>query len=148
MTKYLPKFIEVSDNPIIIVGERPGLTRDGSQFALYGNRTGDFVHEAIDDKKNLILTNLYNVLHEGDFDLRHVADGVLDLIELIEIYEPSLIVTLGKPAETYVQSISIIKCPIYSMPHPSWINRFKSKYRQDYINQLKHELDKRVSTNT
>lgn len=146
--KYTPKIIGPIDHPTIIVGERPGKTRDGSTFALQGNRTGDFVHEAVGDKTNIILTNLYNVLHEGNFDIKYVADGVLDLIELIEIYDPSLIVTLGNPARDYVQSISIIKCPIFSMQHPSWINRFQSSYRQDYINQLKHALNNRVSANT
>lgn len=144
MIQYKPKFIGVIDHPIIIVGERPGKTRDGSIFALQGNKTGDYVHEAIGDRQNLILTNLYNVLHEGDFDISKVADGILNLIELIEIYDPSLIVTLGNPARDYVQSISIVECPIISLPHPSWVNRFKNSYRHEYINQLSYALDRRI----
>lgn len=142
MTTFSPKFIGDTIFPILIVGEKPNTTRDGSTFALEGNRTGDFVHEAIGDRENIILTNVVNVLYAGEF--RHdmyVGDGVIDLMELINTYYPRKIICLGEIAKKYIDSIKHGITTFY-MPHPSWINRFRHSTRHEYIKILSDELDK------
>lgn len=148
MTKFSPKHIGITQNPIIIVGEKPGTTRDNSTLALSGNRTGDFVHEAIGDRQNIILTNIVNEYYSGSFDhSRGLADGILELIELIETYKPSGIITLGQISHEYTMSI-VHPYPVWNMPHPSYINRFYHSLRGDYIKRLQNEIDKRISVYT
>lgn len=142
MIKFKPKFIGLIENPIIIVGEKPGRTRDNSTYSLQGNKTGDFIDEAIGNKTNIILTNIVNHFYHGKFDDQYVGEGVLDLMNLIETYTPRKIITLGEHAKKWTLSIVDIKCPIISMSHPSWINRFQSKYRHEYIKFLANELIK------
>ncbi len=146
MTKFEPKFIEVSSNPVIIVGERPNTTRDGSRFALQGNRTGDYVTEAILGFSNIILTNVTNYLYPGDFRKdTTLGDGVLELMQLVETYQPSKIICLGGIAYEYAPrgNHKIIK-----LLHPSWVNRFMSSEREHYIKQFRDELRKSIPTHT
>lgn len=141
MTIFKPKFIGPLSNPTLIVGEKPNTTRDGSTVSLVGNRTGDFVAEAIEDRTNIILTNVVNILYSGKFDRTFgVADGVLELVQLIEDYKPRKIICLGGIAEEFVNSI-VSDCPKICLRHPSWINRFRNKERLDYIKILQNELD-------
>lgn len=142
--KFRPKLLEVKDNPILIVGEKPGRTRDNSTYSLQGNRTGDFVNEAIGTRTNLILTNVVNVLYNGTFrhDI-HVGDGLVELIALIEKFKPRKIICLGAVARDYVKSIKDLNgTVVWEMPHPSYINRFLSSERSMYIKELSNELDK------
>lgn len=153
MVKAVPKLIGVTERPILIVGEKLNTQRPGYIYALEGNRTGDYVHEAIGDKTNIILSNVVNELYKGNFDHKHpaVAQGILELIELIETHQPSKIICLGGIARDYVLSLKPIipsDCKVVEQFHPSWVNRFKSKYRSQYIKQLSDELEQRVSANT
>lgn len=142
MIKFTPKIIGDLNNPVIIVGEKPNTTRDGSTQSLVGNRTGDFVAEAIGDRTNIILTNVVNLFYKGDFDHTiGVADGVLELIQLIEEHNPRKIICLGNIVRKYVDSI-VSDCPKVYLRHPQWINRFRFKERSVYIKILQDELDK------
>lgn len=150
--KKEPKFIDVTERPIIIVGEKMGKQRLGqNRYALEGNGTGDFVHEAIGDRQNIILTNIVNYFYPGDF--KHtgpeIAEGISDLIHLIEEHQPSKIICLGNIAAMYTRSIRIIPsdCVVVEMRHPSWVNRFKSKERHEYIKLLTYELEQRIQPN-
>lgn len=140
--KKQPKLINVSLEPIIIIGEKMGKQRKGKdKCALEGNRTGDFVHEAIGDKQNIILTNIVNYYYEGKFNPgKHVVEGLEDLQELINFYEPCKIICLGTISYGYMKALKI-KCPVVHLPHPSFINRFLSSQRQDYILKLRNELN-------
>lgn len=141
MIVFKPKYIGLIKNPIIIIGEKPNTTRDNSTFSLVGNRTGDFVAEAIGDRENIILTNVVNILYPGDFDrYKGVADGINDLIHMFEEHKPRKIICLGGIAKEYVDSI-VYDCPRVYLAHPSWINRFRSSLRHEYINILSNELD-------
>ena len=143
MTIFSNNYIGVTKYPIIIVGEKPNKTRDGSTLSLTGNRTGDFVHEAIGPRENIILTNVVNELYPGEFDKnKGIAEGILNLISLIELHRPRKIICLGEIASTYIRSISIITGEIVDLKHPSWVNRFKHGERADYIKFLQDELDK------
>lgn len=157
MHKSIPKLIGKIDRPIIIVGEKPGYQHKGkeSPYSLEGNRTGDFVAEAIGNSTNIILTNVVNELYTGNFDHTHenVAVGLHELYELFKKYNPSKIICLGVIAERYVYEMAgemKLNAVLVKFPHPSWINRFRSKYRSEYIHQLKKHIDetyKRVRPN-
>ena len=141
MIKFIPTFIGISENPTIIVGEKPGKTRNNSFQALQDNDAGDFINEAISGHKNIILTNVVNLLYKGPFDRNiGIADGVLDLISLVEQFAPRKIITLGDYAKEYVSSIKT-QCKIVSMPHPDWINKLPGNYKSDYIKKLNYELN-------
>lgn len=144
LIKFEPKLIKLCNRPRIIVGEKPNKTRDNSKFSLVGNRTGDFVAEVIGERENIILTNVVNYLYEGKFDRkRHLDEGICDLIELIETYNPIKIITLGGIADEFASSLTKPDdCGFFRMPHPSYINRFLSSLRGDYIKMLQDELDK------
>lgn len=142
MIKFTPKYIGVTQHPIIIVGEKPNKTRDNSTFSLQGNRTGDFVSEAIGDRTNIILTNVVNLLYSGKFDRKTgLADGILELIEMIEKHQPRKIICLGAIAAEYINSIKI-NIRLIKLPHPSFINRFLSSERDFYVKLLSDEIDK------
>lgn len=140
--KKLEKEFGPINRPIIIVGEKMGKQRLGeSTYALEGNRTGDFVHEAIGKRTNIILTNIVNYYYEGNFDRsRYVREGLIDLIWLFGKTNPSKIICLGNIAFEYVSSIDQFipdgMIEIVSFPHPSWINRFQSSNRHNYLKQL------------
>lgn len=137
MIKKIPKLIDVTERPVIIVGEKPGKTRVPCQYALVGNRTGDFVAEAIEGLPNIILTNVVNILYEGNFNGLGLREGLTDLHELINTYKPRKIICLGSVAKKYVKAPA--GCMVSYMPHPSYINRFKSSERSHYIKHLRHE---------
>lgn len=149
--KKQPKFFLPLNRPVIVVGEKMGRQRAGEdRFALEGNGTGDFVHEAIGDKTNIILTNIVNYYYEGNFDHKKkdlICEGILDLIHLIEFYSPKKIICLGNIAADYMRSIKTT-IPIIEMRHPSWVNRFQRKHRDQYIKQLSNELEERISADT
>jgi hypothetical protein len=144
MTKKLEKFINVGIRPVIIVGEKMGRQRIGQDtYALEGNGTGDFVHEAIEDLDNIILTNVNNHYYKGDFDHNHpgVREGLSDLFELFLLYEPVKIICLGNIAYNYVAKVKKPDdCPVISFRHPSWINRFKRKTRHLFLEELRNEI--------
>lgn len=144
--KKEPKFISVTSHPILVIGEKMGRQRAGQdRYALEGNGTGDFVHEAIGERGNIILTNIVNYYYEGNFDKkRHVEEGLQDIIQLVLRYKPRKIITLGGIARDYIANMQryIFKdIRVVSLPHPSWVNRFKRRNRLTYIKQLSDELD-------
>jgi len=144
--KKKPKIFGPIDRPIIIIGEKMGRQRSGEdQYALEGNRTGDFIHEAIEGIDNLILTNVVNYYYAGNFDhTKHVGEGITDLIELFETYHPRKVICLGNISWDYTNSIRWVienDCIVTKFPHPSWINRFRSSNRSEYIKLLRHELN-------
>lgn len=150
MIKKIPKFIFVTNNPVLIVGERMGKQRVGEdKFALEGNRTGDFVHEAIGDQENIILTNIHNYLYPGKFTDKfiHHTECMYDLKEIILCNEPCKIICLGAVAAKYVKFL-LPKSIVVVMPHPSYINRFQSSLRPSYIKWLSNEIKQRVPANT
>lgn len=144
--KKQPKIIKVSQRPVIIVGEKMGKQRAGQDtYSLEGNRTGDFVHEAIEGIDNIILTNVVNHYYPGNFNHdMYVGEGICDLIELFEEYNPKRIITLGNIAKDYVASIKAVPhdCEVINLPHPSWVNRFKSSERFIYVKNMRHEVIK------
>lgn len=127
MIKFQLKFIGPICHPIIIVGERPD------------DHVTNFVLEAINDKTNIILTNVVNIPYPGKFvnDTR-AGDGLLELIELIEIYEPRKIICLGTVAGDYVDSIKDKGCEVFTILNPSLINKSD---RHIYLNQLSDALN-------
>jgi hypothetical protein len=136
--KKQPKFIGVTVNPILIIGEKMGNQRKGQdKYALEGNRTGDFVHEAIGDRQNIILTNVVNYYH--DFN-EHLAEGIRDLEHIIDTYRPSKIICLGGIALKYISKLNL-EIPVVHLFHPSFINRFLSSTRADHIQKLRNELN-------
>lgn len=148
MQKSIPKLIGVVDRPIIIVGEKPARQHLGkeSPYSLEGNRTGEFVAEAISGYSNLILTNVVNVLYQGNFNHggRYLQQGLFELSLLIKEHSPSKIICLGAISSHYVNHLNPVvppDCEVISFPHPSWINRFRSKERSEYIHQLKKYID-------
>lgn len=146
-SKKQPKYIKVGINPVIIVGEKMGKQRIGQdKYALEGNRTGDFVHEAIDNQENIILTNIVNYYYPGNFNpnLNHMDECLKELDELIILMQPSIIIALGGIAKHYLIKLGYRK-RIIEFPHPSWINRFMSSKRNKYIellNKTIHEFNK------
>lgn len=149
MDKKIPKLIGPIDHPVLIVGEKIGRQRNDcteKQYALVGNRTGDFVTEAIGDKTNIILTNLINHNLEGDIrkvDKKIINEGMIDLTLLIFTWYPRKIITLGNFVQDHLYKIipvNDLQFKVIAFPHPSWINRFRSSQRSEYINQLKNHI--------
>lgn len=142
--KKQPKLFEPVDRPVIVIGEKMGKQREGEDiFALEGNGTGDFVHEAIGPKTNIILTNIVNYYYPGNFDHKKkdmITEGILDIIHLIEFYNPRKIICLGNIAADYVRSIKTT-VPVIELRHPSWVNRFHRRDRHLYVKQLSDELE-------
>lgn len=143
--KFSPKIIGPIDRPTIIVGEKPGKQRvhQQSKHSLHGNRTGDFVHTAIEGLTNIILTNVTNSLYKGDFRKDEtLQEGVQELEKLFKEYLPSKVICLGAHAAKYAASISMRRhvlekdCEVICLPHPSWVSRFHYKEKPEYIKKL------------
>ena len=142
MIKFIPTFIGISSHPIIIVGEKPDKTRNNSVQALQDCDIGDFINEAISGHKNIILTNIVNLLYKGPFDRNiGVGEGILDLISLVEEYEPKKIIALGEYAFVYASSIKT-QCEVINLIYSNQATLLKNELKNDYIKKLRNELDK------
>lgn len=140
---FKDRYIEVTERPVIIVGERPGRQRpkDSNQECFHGNRTGDFVESVIDGMKNIILTNTQQEYYSGSLRLtgtEHV-NGITALTALIRKVNPKRVICLGKYAHESVMNIVHFRqdCEVTSLPHPSWTLRF-NKDKKVYYEALQH----------
>lgn len=135
--KFQTKKINVTGGPILVVGQNPGKQRSNEQtFTVWeGNRSADLLLEALDGTQNLFFTNVcnYQVMDEGK-----ILEGLEELREIIEDYEPSKVLCFGdfayKKVKSLKQNVVVVK-----MLHPSFIVRFQ-KDRQEYIQAVRKEL--------
>lgn len=134
------QFVGVKKNPIIIVGQNPGHNYDGTHtgVAWERNKSAKLLWEAIDDRQNLILTNICNYTV---ITIPRLAEGVLDLYHLIKIDNPSKIVCLGNIAYTEVKKMQVQNMPkVFHFHHPSYIIRF-NKGRNSWIKDIRKAID-------
>lgn len=142
--KFYDRHIEVTERPVIIVGERPGRQRkkDRNQQCFHGNRTGDFVESVIDGKINIILTNVQQEYYSGSLRLTGIehVNGFYALNSLIRKMNPRHIICLGKYAHESVMCIIHLPqdCKVTSLPHPSWTLRF-NKSKKLYYEALQYD---------
>jgi uracil-DNA glycosylase len=146
MDKMKPRFIDVTANPIMIVGERPGKQRKKSKvdYVFHGNRTGDFIEKAISGHTNLILTNGINLYSKADItnDRLYQHKGQKELMKLINDYNPKKIICLGNFAELQIYKIyGAAKLPfeLIKLAHPSYVLRFNIEVAE-YAKKLKKAL--------
>lgn len=133
---------DLSANPTLIVGQNPGRQRLGeeSHVVWEGNRSSDFLMECLFEVPNTILTNvcLYQrMTHEN------VLEGIQELTNLIQEFQPRKIICLGNFAYRTVISLvatdRIQDVDIVKLPHPSYIVRF-NKDKQEYKLQIRKEV--------
>lgn len=132
--------INVSNNPIIIVGQNPGRQRGGvtEKVCWQNNQSADLLCEAIKGRDNIILTN---VCQYRDMTLGNLKKGVEDLERLIKEVKPRKVISLGTIASIKVLGI-LLDNPsfrVISLHHPSYVVRFNND-RTEWINKLIGEL--------
>lgn len=120
------------------MGERPGKQRKGEETfeAFHGNKTGDFIEGLVKDHGNIILTNAINYQEYSGESIAYLQDeGLYELKNLIQRYEPKRIIALGKVARQSIQLLEdsqigslkpiMAECYVFYLPHPSWVLRFR-----------------------
>src|SRR5574343_483225 len=141
MIKYKIKKIEVTENPIIIIGMCPGKQRSNFKTGVVfeGNRTGDLVLKIIEGRKNIILTNIFN--YEKEYKCKEIIrDGLLDIVYLIREHYPKKVIILGQFAKDHAMYImKYYKIHHVFLKHPSYIIRFNKDLKK-YITKFKKEL--------
>lgn len=142
--KAKPRFINVSEFPVLIVGQNIGHNRDGTHTgtAWEKNRSAKLLNEAIKGYDNLILTNICNytvVNHE------HLIEGYEDLRDLTKKYTPKKIICLGDYSFQHMKILMTMKfvragkaqlVAVYKRHHPSYITRF-NKDKKEWIEDIR-----------
>lgn len=141
--KFKDRYIEVTERPCLIIGERPGKQRKNDQNGevFHGNRSGDFIEKVIEGKTNIVLTNVQQVYYPGSLRLKgkEHSDGIVSLYNLISRVNPKLIICLGQYASQSLEMMPFQRdCKVISLPHPSWTLRF-NKSQKPYHEALQHD---------
>lgn len=143
MIKFKTRNINITKNPIFIIGQCPGNQRkaDSNKQVFHANRTGDFIEKIIKNKKNIYLTNLFNYLIDGDITDEIIKKGLSELIKDIKKYKPRKLIVLGNIAFNAINksTSAYTTLPITSMRHPSFILRF-NKDKRWYKTRLLKEI--------
>jgi uracil-DNA glycosylase len=134
--KFKTVWVNVADNPVIIVGQNPGRQRFSKQdFTVWsGNRSGDLLTGCLTNCDNYVLTNVCNY---QDMTEQNISDGLKDLQVMISVLSPRKIICLGNFAYDYVKSMTLV--PVIKLEHPSYIARF-NKDKADYKRRLCGEV--------
>lgn len=123
--QYEPQCIDVTGNPIIIVGMCPGRVRNSveKRIAWHGNRSADLLESAIKGVKNIILTNITNTFTTGALTKDMIRTGLDDLSQLFIKHDPKLVIFVGAFAQKHGSSI-LHGTRSASINHPSFVLRF------------------------
>lgn len=137
--KFATITINVTKNPVFLVGINPGRQRKSQQThrVWEGNRSGDLIQEAIKGFDNLFLTNVTNYQDAELNDYRY-GTGVTDLMKSIIKLQPRRIICLGVVPYLEVKKLQP-NCEIIKLYHPSYIARFQ-RDRETYITELRSHL--------
>jgi hypothetical protein len=140
--KFSPRKVNITKNPVFIVGEIPGRpTKENhlqKQYNVWtGNKGASLILRATNGKNNIYLTNVCNYYTEDMNDLIWL-DGIGELLHDIEKYKPSKIICLGQLS--YETMMASNQHNLIKFDHPSYIIRFKNKNKQSYINKIRKEL--------
>ncbi len=132
--KFKDYEINLSKNPIIIVGQNPGRQRKNDStingLSWNGNKSADLLFECIGDLDNLLLTN---ICQYQDMTEEKMYNGYIDLQKKIIKLKPKLIICLGGIAFNEVDTMDV-NCDVVKLLHPSYICRFqkdKASYRKN-----------------
>ncbi len=141
--RFKEKAIDVTTNPVLIVGQNPGRQRKGSETCVVweGNRSADLLAWVLDGQSNIYLTNVCNY---QEITPERVAEGKGSLSRLIGDLQPSHVLCLGHWSYKHVidlQANGLIPLNLWiaELPHPSWVARFnkdRSQYRETVIRYL------------
>jgi len=141
------QLLNVAEHPTLIVGQNPGHNRDGTHTGTVWekNRSARLLHEAIDGRDNIILTNICNYT---EITPERLSEGMFDISKLIRKYKPENIICLGEYAFRHIEAMcagrmirpSGYSIAIYKLHHPSYIARF-NKDKDEWINKVREILD-------
>lgn len=139
--KFKPKFIKVKKKPVLIVGQNPGRQRSGDTGVVWeGNRSAFLLEEALEDRKNIILTNVCNYQQVTPSRLKR---GVSDVVDMVRDYRPRMVLCLGKLS--YNESRQALnKSEMYNiqyLPHPSFVLRFYNDQVDEWIQELREIIE-------
>lgn len=131
--KFQVKYVGVTENPVLIVGQNPGRQRQGQQTGIVweGNRSSDLLRWVLAGQSNYILTNVCNY---REITPERVLEGLEDIMQLIRIHRPRIIICLGGYAHvamTNLDEVDYFEIQVRKLPHPSFIARF-NKDREKY----------------
>lgn len=129
--KFVDRQINVTKNPVMIVGQNPGRQRKNSQtFTNWeGNRSADFLNWCIESINNLYLTNACNYQQMTE---EKIIEGLVELRAKIDVLKPRKIITLGEFASFAIADINP-DVEVEHFFHPSFMVRFnkdKGEYRE------------------
>ena len=132
--KFSPVEIEITQNPVFIVGQCPGKqTKKRKTLKVWeGNRSGDLMQKIIKDFKNLYLTNAFNYYVKGKVTPEIIDTGESELVDAITTHKPKVIICFGDFAYKKVIDLTPIKA--IKLVHPGYILRFN----MDQSNYLKN----------
>jgi uracil-DNA glycosylase len=139
--KSCPVFVEVSEHPIMIVGQNIGHETDGTHTGVVWekNKSAQLLWAAIQNTPNLYLTNACNYTEMTD---RYMEEGLYDLIDAIDSLKPLKIICLGNVAKDMVYRIPYAitdNIKFKFLVHPSYVLRINMN-QEEYINQIKEAL--------
>lgn len=135
--KFQDKQINVTENPVLIVGQNPGRQRNNSKTFVNweGNRSADFLAWCIEGLDNLYLTNACNYQQMTE---DRITEGSVELRAKIDVLKPKRIITLGEFASFIVADINP-DVPITHFFHPSFMVRF-NKDKGEYKEQIRRAI--------
>ena len=142
------KMIGVTKNPVIIIGQNPGHNRDGTHTGIVweNNRSANLLLEALEDRQNLILTNICNYTEITE---EYLFEGQNDIIKLYHDNKPFDIICLGEFSFQHIKMLihnNLLKCNngsytrVWKLHHPSYIARF-NKDKEKWINEIRSIID-------
>lgn len=147
------QLIGVGEHPTLIVGQNPGHNRDGTHTGKVWekNRSARLLHESLDGRENIILTNICNYT---EINQDRLIEGYNDISNLVYRYKPTRIICLGTYAYDHITAMCTARLikphgfsiAIYKLNHPSYIARF-NKDKDEWINKVREILDEQALYN-
>ena len=109
MILFKPREINVTNNPVFIIGMSPGKQRrkDCNKEVFHGNRTGDFVEQIIEIEgiNNIFLTNVLNFTVGEPIKEKYIKDGLEELSDDLKRLKPYKVICLGNFAHLSVSKL-------------------------------------------
>lgn len=138
--KFKTKSVAVSDNPVFIVGEKPGRQRLGEETMTVweSNRSGDFMDSVLDESVNVFVTNICNY---QEWNIDHRLEGIADLIADYKKLKPRKIIALGCISYDICNHLFLGGCKIVMLTHPSFVLRFNRDidgYKEKLLKEIRN----------
>lgn len=139
MIKFSPIEIEITKNPIFIVGMYPGRQKPLTKIVWQGNRSGNFLYDLMPNFSNVFITNITNYSIDGyEVTQDMIDDGMKELQADIDKHQPKKIICLGKFTSKHVRELKLDpNIVIVDMNHPAYLLRFNdAKMLESYKQRL------------